>query len=208
MLVKTIAVGPLEANCHIIGDEKNGKAMVIDPGGGVERIMDIIRENGLTVEYIICTHGHFDHIGAVADLKAKTGASVLIHRDDLEIYNSAANLALCFGLTVKTQPAPDRFIADGDTITTGGLSFGVIHSPGHSPGGISLYGEGTVLTGDTLFAGSIGRTDLPGGDGGLIGKSLGRLMKLPADTVVLCGHGPSSTIGREKRENPFSHLFG
>ena len=207
MLVKTVAVGPLEVNCHIIGDEKSGKAMVVDPGGDAEAIMDVITKNNLSVEYIICTHGHFDHIGAVGAVKSRTGAKMLLHRDELELYTSAPGQAQYFGLNIEKQPAPDQFVADGDVIKVGDLSFRVMHSPGHSPGGISLYGEGLALTGDTLFAGSIGRTDLPGSDGGLIGKSLGRLAALPEDTKVLCGHGPSSTIGEEKRHNPFTYLF-
>ncbi len=207
MLVKTVAVGPLEVNCHIIGDEKSGKAMVVDPGGDTEAIMDVITRNNLSVEYIICTHGHFDHIGAVGAVKGRTGAKMLLHTDELELYTSAPGQAQYFGLNIEKQPAPDQFVADGDVIKVGDLSFRVMHSPGHSPGGISLYGEGLALTGDTLFAGSIGRTDLPGSDGGLIGKSLGRLATLPDDTKVLCGHGPSSTIGEEKRHNPFTYLF-
>jgi hydroxyacylglutathione hydrolase len=207
VIVKTLTVGPIQANCHIIGDEESGKAMVVDPGDEIEEIRDIVEKNGLRVENIVCTHGHFDHIGAVGALKAITGSDVLIHRDDLDIYMSATKLALCFGIKVEAQPDPDRFIGDGDLINIGSLSFRVIHTPGHSPGCISIYGEGIVLTGDTLFAGSIGRTDLPASDGSLIGNSLGRLMRLPDDTVALCGHGPSTTIGQERRGNPFSYLF-
>jgi glyoxylase-like metal-dependent hydrolase (beta-lactamase superfamily II) len=207
MIVKTLAVGPLEVNCHIIGDEKSGKAMVVDPGGDAEKIMDIVKKNNLSVEYIVCTHGHFDHIGAVEAIKKATGAKLLLHRDELELYNSAPEHAQLFGLNIGKQPAPDQFVADGDIIKFGSLSFRVMHSPGHSLGSIALYGEGLALTGDTLFAGSIGRTDLPGSDGGRIGKSLGRLTALPDETEVLCGHGPSSTIGSEKRHNPFAYLF-
>ena len=207
MIVKTVAVGPLEVNCHIIGDKKSGMAMVVDPGGDVESIMDVIAKNKLIVEFIVCTHGHFDHIGAVGELKKRTGAKMLLHKEELELYTSAPKQAQYFGLNISGQPAPDRLLADDDVIKVGDLSFRVMHSPGHSPGGISLYGEGLALTGDTLFAGSIGRTDLPGSDGGLIGKSLGRLVALPDETKVLCGHGPSSTIGQERKHNPFAYLF-
>jgi hydroxyacylglutathione hydrolase len=207
VLIKTIAVGPIQANCHIIGDPDNGKAIVVDPGDEIDMIMDIVKDNKLKVESIVCTHGHFDHVGAVGKLKSETGAPVLIHRDDLEIYKAATKLALCFGISVEAQPDPDRFIAEGDSINAGSLRFRVIHTPGHSPGCICIYGEGIVLTGDTLFAGSIGRTDLPGSDGAVIGASLGKLMRLPDDTVVLCGHGPSTTIAKERKENPFSYLF-
>lgn len=207
MLIRTIAVGPIQANCHIIGDPNTGKAVVVDPGADVEEIMDVVQESKLDVSSIVCTHGHFDHVGAVGALKSITGASVLIHKNDLEIYNAATKLALCFGIKVDAQPEPDLFIADGDSINAGSLSFRVIHTPGHSPGCVSIYGGGIVMTGDTLFAGSIGRTDLPGSDGSVIGTSLGKLMRLPDDTVVLCGHGPSTTIGRERKGNPFSYLF-
>ncbi len=208
MIIKTIPVGPLQVNCFIVADEKSGKAMVVDPGDEPDIIMDLVRKNNLTVEYIVCTHGHFDHVGAVGDLKKETGAEILINRDDLDIYDSAAELAHYFGLELESQPAPDKFLKDGDVINIGSLNFEVFSSPGHSPGGIVLYGEGIVISGDTLFAGSIGRTDLPGGDEIIIRKSLGRLMKLPENTIVLPGHGSSSTIGREKKENPFNSMFG
>jgi hydroxyacylglutathione hydrolase len=207
MIIKTVVVGPLQVNCHIIGDEKTGKAMVIDPGDEPDMIMHVVTKNSLSVEYIICTHGHFDHVGAVADIKKATGAKIVLHHGDLDIYSSAAELAHYFGLELEPQPAPDMFVKEGDKIVVGDLNFDVYQSPGHSPGGIVLYGEGIVITGDTLFAGSIGRTDLPGGDERMIRKSLGRLMSLPDTSSVLCGHGPSSTIGREKRENPFSGMF-
>ena len=207
MITKTVVVGPLQVNCHIIGDEKTGKAMVIDPGDEPDMIMQVIKKNSLSVEYIICTHGHFDHVGAVADIKKETGAKVVLHQGDLEIYNSAAELAHYFGLELEPQPTPDMFVKEGDKINVGALNFEVYQSSGHSPGGIVLYGEGMVITGDTLFAGSIGRTDLPGGDERAIRKSLGKLMSLPDNGVVLCGHGPSSTIGREKKENPYAGMF-
>jgi glyoxylase-like metal-dependent hydrolase (beta-lactamase superfamily II) len=128
-----------------------------------------------------------------------------MNEGDLNIYDSAVELANYFGLELERQPAPDMFINEGDNIDIGALTFTVFQSPGHSPGGIVIYGEGIAITGDTLFAGSIGRTDLPGGDERAIRKSLDRLMSLSENSVVLCGHGPSSTIGREKRENPFAN---
>ncbi len=207
MIVKTVVVGPLQVNCHIIGDEKTRKAMIIDPGDEPDMIVDNVKKNSLTVDYIVCTHGHFDHVGAVSDIKKETGAKIILHREDLAIYESAVELARYFGIALEPQPAPDMLVKEGDKIDVGTLSFVVYQSPGHSPGGIVLYGEGIVITGDTLFAGSIGRTDLPGGDEKKIGKSLRNLMLLPEATRVLCGHGPSSTIGREKRENPFMGMF-
>jgi hydroxyacylglutathione hydrolase len=205
MIIKTVVVGPLQVNCHIVGDEKTGKAMVIDPGDEPDMILDVISKNNLTVEYIVCTHGHFDHVGAVGDLKTATGAKIVMNEGDLNIYDSAVELANYFGLELERQPAPDMFLNEGDNIDIGALTFTVFQSPGHSPGGIVIYGEGIAITGDTLFAGAIGRTDLPGGDERAIRKSLDRLMSLSENSVVLCGHGPSSTIGREKRENPFAN---
>ncbi|HMK56849.1 MAG TPA: MBL fold metallo-hydrolase [Dissulfurispiraceae bacterium] len=207
MIIKTVVVGPLQVNCHIIGDEKTGKAMIIDPGDEPDMILDAVGKLKLIVEYIICTHGHFDHVGAVGDIKKGTGAKIVINESDMNIYDSAAEMAHYFGLEFEPQPAPDEFVHEGDNISVGSLTFAVLQTPGHSPGGLSLYGEGIAITGDTLFAGSIGRTDLPGGNEKVIGKSLRMLLSLPEDTKVFCGHGPASTIGREKRENPFATMF-
>ncbi|MFZ5996349.1 MAG: MBL fold metallo-hydrolase [Nitrospirota bacterium] len=207
MIIKTVVVGPLQANCIIIADKESGKAMVVDPGDEPDRILDSIKENNLTVEYIVCTHGHFDHVGAVPELKKETGAPVVIHKDELVIYNGAKDMAAFWGAEIDPLPEPDILAKEGDILTIGTLRFEVFHSPGHSPGGICLYREGTVMTGDTLFAGSIGRTDFYGGDIIKIKKSFQRLMALPDATRVLPGHGPETTIGREKRENMFSAEF-
>lgn len=203
MLIKRLVVGPLEVNCYIIGN-KNSKAMVIDPGDEPDRIIELIKNNGFIIDYIVCTHGHFDHVGAIPDLKNATGAKVLIHEDEQEIYQAARDMAAFWGYEIENLPDPDIFISEGDNIKAGDLNFKVLHTPGHSPGGICLYGEGLVLTGDTLFAGSVGRTDFYGGDMNQLKNSFGRLMALPEDTRVLPGHGPESTIGEEKRENPFA----
>ncbi|HAK89198.1 MAG: MBL fold metallo-hydrolase [Nitrospirae bacterium GWC2_46_6] len=207
MLIKSVTVGPLQVNCFIIADEKSKKTLVIDPGDEPDRIMDIINGNGLKVEYIICTHGHFDHVGAVSDLKKETGAKVLIHKDELEIYDAAKDMAALWGYDLDPLPDPDVLANDGDIIEAGDLRFEIFHSPGHSPGGMCLYGHETAITGDTLFAGSIGRTDFHGGDINKLKESFKRLMSLPEGTRVLCGHGPETTIGREKRENMFSGEF-
>jgi glyoxylase-like metal-dependent hydrolase (beta-lactamase superfamily II) len=166
--------------------------------------MDIIKNNDFVVEYIICTHGHFDHVGAVSDLKKATDAKVLIHKDELEIYSAAKDMAAFWGYDLDPLPDPDVLVEDGEDIAVGDLSFKVFHTPGHSPGGICLYGEGIVITGDTLFAGSVGRTDFHGGDTNRLKESFKRLMSLPENIRVLPGHGPETTIDREKRENMFS----
>ncbi|NOY39412.1 MAG: MBL fold metallo-hydrolase [Nitrospirae bacterium] len=201
--IKTIVVGQLEVNCYIVYDPENREAIVVDPGDEPDRILDSIAADKLKVKHIVCTHTHFDHVGAIPELKEKTSAQIVIHKEEAEIYEAARDMAALWGYDVDPLPPPDIFISEGDEIRTGSLRFKVIHTPGHSPGGICLFGNGIVITGDTLFAGSVGRTDFPGGDMNLLKESFKRLMSLPEDTVVLPGHGPQSTIGREKRENFF-----
>lgn len=203
MLVKTIAVGPLGANCFVVIDEKTGEAIVIDPGDESNRIIEIVKANNSKIKYIVCTHAHFDHIGAVGEIKKRTGAEILIHKNDMELYKNIVEQGAFWGFEVKALPEPDRFIQEGEKIEFGSLGFEVLHTPGHSPGGICLYGEGVVFTGDTLFAGSVGRTDFLGGDLNLLKKSFARLLSLPSKTKVFAGHGPSSTLGIEKTDNFF-----
>lgn len=203
MLIKSLVVGPLQVNCFVISDEKTGESMVIDPGDEPDRIIDVIKGNGLKVKYIICTHAHFDHVGGITELKDETDAKIVIHQEERELYNSAMDQAAFWGYELAPLPEPDMFVKEGDKIEIGHLSFEVFHSPGHSPGGICLYGEGVVFTGDTLFAGSVGRTDFYGGDINKLKKSFLRLMSLPPDTKVFCGHGPLSTIRQEKTNNFF-----
>ncbi len=204
MLIKSIVVGPLQVNCFIIADESSKKAIVVDPGDEPDRITDVIKENNLFVEYVICTHGHFDHVGAVTELKQETGAKVLIHKEELEIYNGAKDMAAFWGYDLDPLPEPDVLLKDGADIAVGNLRFKVLHTPGHSPGGMCIYGEEIIITGDTVFAGSVGRTDFYGGDINKLKESFKRLMSLPENTKVLPGHGPETTISREKMENIFS----
>ncbi len=204
MYIKCLAVGPLEGNCFIVADEASRKCIVIDPGDEPDRILDSVKEKGFEVVYIVCTHGHFDHIGCVGDIKQETSAKVVIHKDEIETYHAAKNMAGYWGFDIDDLPEPDIKVKEGDFIKFGDLSFEVFHTPGHSPGGICLYTDGLVITGDTLFAGSVGRTDFQGGDANKLRDSFRRLMKLPDDTRVLSGHGPATTIGREKRTNMFS----
>jgi glyoxylase-like metal-dependent hydrolase (beta-lactamase superfamily II) len=204
MIVKKLTVGPLQENCYIIGDESTKRAVVIDPGDEPDRIIDLINDDGLQIEAIICTHAHFDHVGCLGDIKKATGARVMLHKEDVPLYEAAKAQAAFWGYDVDDMPAPDEFLDEGDKVNIGSLTFNVFHTPGHSPGGICLYGEGILITGDTLFQGSVGRTDFHGGDITKLKRSFKRLLNLPEDTTVFSGHGPETTIGREKRENIFS----
>ncbi len=197
-------VGPLQVNCYIIADEKTKEAVVIDPGDDAQDILGIIRKKGLTVKYIVNTHAHFDHVGGNEELKEATGAEILLHEADAALLGSTSGQARTFGMNAPASPKADRYVKHGDVITAGEVSLAVLHIPGHSPGGICLVEQGMVFTGDALFAGSIGRTDLPGGSHmALIGAIKANLLTLPDDTKVYPGHGPESTIGEEKRENPY-----
>lgn len=207
MIIKNLVVGPLEENCFIIGDALTKASMVVDPGDEPERIMQAVSESRLDVKYIVCTHAHFDHVGAVAFIKKRTGAEIVIHEDELELYRGARDQAVFFGYELEPLPEPDIMVKDGSKIKIGNLSFSVLHTPGHSPGSMSIFGEGIILTGDTLFAGSVGRTDFYGGDMNKLKKSFGQIMALPPETRVLAGHGPESTIGEESTQNCFLDLF-
>ncbi len=203
MVVKKLVVGPLEENCYIIGDSKTKQAIVVDPGDEPDRIIDLIKENGFDVKSIICTHAHFDHIGAIGDIKKATGAKILLNNEDIELYEKVRDQAAIWGYELDDMPEPDGFLNEGDKVRVGNLTFIVLHTPGHSPGGICLYGEGITVTGDTLFQGSVGRTDFQGGDMTKLKESFRRLLDLPESTIVYSGHGPDTKIGIEKKENLF-----
>lgn len=207
MILERLIVGPLEENTYIIGDELTKQAIVIDPGDEPDRIIEIIKDRGLHVHSIICTHTHFDHVGAVGDIKKTTGARILIHKDDQQIYETAKDQAAFWGYDVDDVPLPDGFIDEGDNIQVGSINFRVMHTPGHSPGGICLYGDGVLITGDTLFKGSVGRTDFPGGSKEDLKKSFRRLLGLPENTKIFSGHGAESTVGMEKKTNYFVNEF-
>ena len=206
MFIKDLVVGPIGANCIILGCETTREAAVIDPGDDADRILKALADEKLTVTAIINTHGHFDHVGANKRLKEATGAEIMIHEADASMLQELSVTAMAFGLQAENSPPADRLLADGDTITFGEKSLAVFHTPGHTPGGITLYckEEKMAFAGDTLFYGSIGRTDLPGGNyATLIASIKGQLFTLPDETVVYTGHGPKTTIGTEKQYNPF-----
>jgi len=204
MIIEKLAVGPLMANCFILGCEKTKEAVVIDPGDETDKILRSLAELGLTVKYIINTHGHFDHVGGNKEMKEATGADILINSLDAPMLSQLSTTAASFGLSTDNSPPPDQTLEDGDTISFGIITLKVIHTPGHSQGGVALFTDGNLFVGDTLFAGSIGRSDLPGGDmHTLISSIKNKLFVLNDDVKVFPGHGPDTTIGQEKRTNPF-----
>lgn len=207
MIIKKLTVGPIMANCFIVACEETRQAAVIDPGDEVDRILMTLADEKLKVAVIIDTHGHFDHVGGNARMKQATGAPLLIHRLDVPMLGQLSAAASQWGMTAEDSPPPDRTVDEGDDISFGNLAFKVIHTPGHTPGGISLHADGAVFVGDTLFAGSIGRTDFPGGDyATLISSIQDKLFALGDEVVVYTGHGPETTIGVEKRTNPFARI--
>ncbi len=204
MIVEVFPVGPLQVNCVVLGCPVSRKAVVIDPGADLELIEEALRKHDLSVEMILNTHGHFDHIGANAGLKKSTGAPLLIHQADVKLLQMASMQASTYGLTVENSPLPDTELLGGEVLQFGEQSLEVIHTPGHSPGCVCFYREGLLVSGDTLFAGSVGRTDLPGGDHQQLLNSIRqKLAGLPSQTKVLPGHGPLTTIDHELKHNPY-----
>ncbi|MEA5115363.1 MAG: MBL fold metallo-hydrolase [Geobacteraceae bacterium] len=206
MIIETIPVGPLQVNCYILGCEESGEGVVIDAGGSVDRILSKVKANGLKIKYLLSTHGHFDHVGGNRAFLEATGARYMIHERDAFLLSMASSSARSFGVEVENSPEPDDFLEDGMTIEFGKQQLQVIFTPGHSPGGCSLFcaNEGVVFTGDTLFNGSVGRTDLPGGSMEMLIRAIKqRLFTLPETTRVYPGHGPSSTIAIERVSNPY-----
>jgi hydroxyacylglutathione hydrolase len=205
LIIKELAVGPLMANCFICGCPETKEAVVIDPGGDADIILRSLADDTLKVKYIINTHGHFDHVSANGRIKEATGADILIHPLDAPMLSNLSSNAAIFGISVENSPPCDKTIEEGDIVSFGNITLSVIHTPGHTPGGISLFTNGVVFVGDTLFAGSIGRTDFPGGDfNTLISSIQTKLFKMDDTIKVLSGHGPETSIGRERRYNPFA----
>lgn len=205
MIIEKLEPQSFASNCYILADESKNEGIIIDPGGGADEILKRVEDLGLEIKLILITHGHPDHIGALREVKEATNAEVAIHSEDamfLQARRPPGGPA--FGFSLRAPPPPDRLLKGGDSIDIGDLHFLVLHTPGHTPGGICLLGEGVVFTGDTLFNSGIGRYDMPGGNGRQLVDSIHtKLMVLPDDTVVYPGHGPQTTIGTERRFNPF-----
>jgi glyoxylase-like metal-dependent hydrolase (beta-lactamase superfamily II) len=206
MILETFPVGPLQCNCTILGDEATGEAIVIDPGDEVSRIHRRLTELGLKLKQILVTHAHIDHVGGALQLKRLTGAPILLNENDLPLLKMMDSQAAWLGITPPETAPPDENLAEGLTVGLDHYPAQVLYTPGHTQGSICLHFAPLklLIAGDTLFAGSIGRTDLPGGNSGQIIDSIhSRLLTLPDETKVLTGHGPATTIGAERRSNPF-----
>lgn len=208
-IIERVLVGPLQVNCYIIGCGRTGEAAIIDPGDDAEEISVAVKAEGLRPLYIINTHGHPDHVSANAALKREFDLAIIAHELDSQLMQLGSDFLSIPGVRVVPSPPPDVTVVDGDTVRVGQISLDVIHTPGHTEGGICLYWRDgkVVFTGDTLFAGGVGRTDFPGGSMRKLEKSIrDKLYSLPDDTVVLPGHGERSTIGREKAANAFVRM--
>lgn len=203
MRVLALPVGPLQANCWLVVDDDARAVAIVDPGEDADRIIATVRETGATPAAIWLTHAHFDHVGGVAEVSSTFDIPVYLHPADAPLYAAAARQAAAYGLRIVQPDAPTQPLAEGDQVQVGSLRFRVMHAPGHAPGHVVFHGHGIALVGDCLFAGSVGRTDLPFADGHALMASLERIAALPPETQVLPGHGPPTTIGDELRTNPF-----
>ncbi|MBU2537594.1 MAG: MBL fold metallo-hydrolase [Proteobacteria bacterium] len=207
MIVKQMTVGSMAVCCYVVGCEETKKCCIIDPGGNEEMILSLCRSEGLTVEAIICTHGHPDHVCGNAKIQKATGASILMHQSDAEFFAKPEVIDYFSMLGLPPSPPVDRTVSDGEEIVIGTISLKVLHTPGHTPGGICLYAAPHLFTGDTLFVEGLGRTDFPGGDMNQLLTSINeKILTLPAETVVWPGHGyggARSTVGAEAENNPY-----
>jgi hydroxyacylglutathione hydrolase len=203
MKVHTYTVGPMQENTYLVVDEGAGRAVFIDPGDDAKRLLAALESTGARLDAIWLTHAHMDHVGAIAEIVRSHPIPVLLHPAGQPLYRSAAEHARLFGLEIEQPPPTDCAIREGDTLTVGEARFNVLDTPGHAPGHVVIHGEGVAFVGDCLFAGSIGRTDLPMSNGAELARSLARITALGDEIVVYSGHGPSTTIGHERVHNPF-----
>lgn len=202
-MLKIFTVGPMEANCYILYNPDKREGLIIDPGAEGSRLIKFIKQEEISINYIINTHGHPDHIGANRKIKEHTNAPILIHQYDAPMLSKSESiLSFIFPLESSSPPA-DTFIKDGDLIECAGMKLKVLHTPGHTPGGISLLIDDSIFTGDTLFSGSIGRSDLPGGSQEVLLNSIKKILSLNENLIIYPGHGPSTTVGQELHSNPF-----
>ena len=203
MIVTGITVGAFQENCYLVSDSDSDALAIVDPGSEPEAIIAAVEQTGKTPQAIWVTHAHVDHIGAIAPVKRRWDVPVWLHPLDEPLYRVGGRQAQLYGIPYDEPPDPDRQFSDGDTLRLGSLELSVMHAPGHAPGHVVIHGHGNALVGDCLFAGSIGRTDLPFSNPADLEASLRRIIELPAGTVVFPGHGPATTIGEEKISNPF-----
>ena len=204
MNVQAFVVGAFQENSYLLVDDTTARCVLVDPGAEGDRLVGAVRASGATLEAIWLTHAHLDHVGGIAAVRrAYPGVPIFLHPADRPLYDRADQQAAAYGLPFESPPPPDHPLADGSALTVGSLSFEVMHAPGHSPGLCVIHGHGIAFAGDLLFAGSIGRTDLPLSNEAAMAASLERIVTLPDETVVYSGHGPATTIGAERMENPF-----
>lgn len=206
MIFDHMPVGPLSVNCFVLGCDSSREGMLVDPGGDIPQVAAMVAKHQLTIRYIVNTHGHFDHVGGNRDAVAAFSAPLLIHQADAPMLDRVREVSRMYGMRAENSPAPDSFLSDGQIIQVGTLTVSVLHTPGHTQGGCCLYcaAEQKIITGDTLFADSIGRTDLPGGSHEqLLASIRTKLFVLPDEVTAYPGHGPETTIGHEKRHNPY-----
>jgi glyoxylase-like metal-dependent hydrolase (beta-lactamase superfamily II) len=207
-IVRGMVVGAFQENCWVIGNRRTGEAVCVDPGDQPDDILAMARDMGVRIKYIANSHAHIDHVLGVRSLREQTGAKFLLHPGDLDILRGTADSARrWFGAEIEGPPEPDQLLAGGDAVDIDGLKLTVLHTPGHTPGSVCFYADGVVFAGDTLFAGSVGRTDLPGGDMDQeMASILDALMTLPDDTIVLPGHMEQTTVGHERQRNPYVRM--
>ncbi len=206
MIIEALVVGPFASNCYIVGSSSSGEGMIIDPGAEPGAILRKVRQLGLSIALIVATHAHIDHIDGLSAVKEKTNAPFALHEAEVELLSGVPmRMLTSFGVgPFRSSPQPDRLLRDGERMDIGDLQFEVLHTPGHTPGGICLLGDGVVFSGDTLFNCGVGRTDFPGGSHQRLIRSIReKLLVLPDETIVYPGHGPPTTIGDERRGNPF-----